>query len=136
MTVAELIRRCKASSAVEVLTTIANDPAEARDFALTIGPALLGPLLREDGRKRGVVATTPGGRAPSPRADWGRLDWRRYADWLKALRGGVSQAWQFAERVCKAFGKDDNVPYGKLRASLGAEDAERLDVLCGKRLGS
>lgn len=134
MTVAELIRRCKVTSAVEVLTTIANDPAEARDFALTIGPALLGPLLREDGRKRGVVATTPGGRAPSPRADWSRFDWRRYADWLKAMRSGVGQAWQFSERVCKAFGKEDTVAYATLRARLNAEDAERLDALCGKRL--
>lgn len=136
MTLNELLARLHTGSVSQVFRDIAADPAIAQDFALTLGPHLVAPLLRDERRKNAIVAPASGGRVPSPRSDWSRMDWRRYADWLKSFYRGVKDGWQFAERVTKAFGKEDNLAYGKLRARLDELDAARLDKICGKRLAA
>ena len=136
MTIHELLNRIRATSVVEVLTTIANDAAAARDFTLSLGPHLLGPFLRDELRKQGIVALSSGGRLPAPRHDWSRLDWQRWTDWIARGEIGLRGAKRFGHRVVKAFGKDLKLPYAKLRERLGEEDVQKLDKLCGKVLSA
>lgn len=136
MTKDELLSRLRNGKPVEVLHAIANDPTAAKDFILTLGPHLIAPLLAVDRRKRGLGGYDSSGISEAPRPDWGRFDWQRYRNYLRRAAHGVRKTADWANRVVKAFGKQEKLAYGALRARLTEEDAAILDRVCRRSLAA